>query len=202
MLIYPKSRISVSYPTIVTPSQKPHHFPPHLILDELPLHVDRAHNDNETFTEVDDVLRVARRWASSHSSRQENATTVDVISVGSANGTDRMQMQQRTWASTREDSPVRNVFLATEINTDNVMMPNNGGGRSCRELTEACNGGGRVEGRSENETLRDDASNEQPSSSSILLRYDDEEWCLKRRMGLAMGASASRYRKIARAIAR
>ncbi|KAL7535327.1 hypothetical protein ACHAWF_005133 [Thalassiosira exigua] len=94
-------------------------------IDKLPLHT----LDDLGGGEVDDALEVTRNWVSHNRSR----TVIDVISVGSTNRTEYMNAQHATWASSKH--LVRNMVMASEINTDNPIISDGG---NCQELMKSC----------------------------------------------------------------
>lgn len=101
--------------------------------------------------QINDALDAAQKWV--YRSTQ-NKKIVDVITIGSVD-----RKQKMTWFGGR------NLFMATENNTENLIIPNGG---SCQELVNACGGS----------------------------LNDDKDACIQRRIGLAVGASVRRYRKI------
>jgi len=149
-------------------------------IDKLPFYSNPYNLSNSDLGEVNDALNAAQKWASQSTQNKSSAAiTVDVVTIGSMNRMEYMHTQQKTWASNTHS--VRNVFIATEINTDNAIISNGG---SCQELMKAC--------QVEESSLQLENST-QPFIS-------DEELCLGRRIGLAMGASVMRYRKITHAL--
>lgn len=166
---------------------------------------------NVTNSDLSDV----NEWAS-YTKRKNNSTVnstvVDVIIVGSVDRVDYMHAQQRLWAM-RQNS-VRNVFMATEINTYKSIKLGDGG---CKELMHACiiSNNNQTEEDENNQLQRyltytykpplrsnniTNITSSKAEPFSSLLQSNDEEICLQRRIGLAMGASTRRYRKIKHAL--
>jgi hypothetical protein len=143
---------------------------------------------------LDEANAAAKEWAS-RSARNDfgNSTVIDVITVGTVNSLGHMHKQQKTWASS--DQSVRNVFIATEITTDDAIVASLNG--SCRELMKSCD-------VSRNNGRRGLASSsttkvEKVTPNAVSPHLDSGQ-CLDRRLGLAMGASVGRYRKIIKAL--
>ena len=137
----------------------------------------------------------AKEWASrSAQNGVGNSTVVDVIAIGTANTFERTPTRQKTWAWS--DQSARNVFIATEVTTDSAIFSSPNG--SCQALMKSCGDASRSNRR------RGLASSTTTvvkvvSPDAVSPRLDSGQ-CLDRRLGLAMGASVGRYRKIINAL--
>jgi len=152
-------------------------------IDKLPLYSNKYNVSSGKLGEVINAVSAAQKFVSHHSQNKSSTGLVfDVVLIGSTNRMEYIQEQQRTWAS--KNNSVRTGLIATEINTDHTILK----GGSCQELLNSC----KVEEfspQSENSTL------------PFTTNGNTEQLCLDRRIGLAIGASAIRYRKIANALA-
>ena len=157
-----------------------------------------TNNTEDYYEEVNATLNAMRMWAGQNNNTKARNVIVDVISIGSFSRIDYLQNQRDTWAS---PAFVRNMFMATEMNTDRSIIFGNA---SCQALEQTCNSlGSEVELRSRlleanhmtNETMVSDIVKLDADTKNS----DGEEMCLQRRLGLAMGTSIRRYRKISNA---
>jgi hypothetical protein len=175
-------------------------------IDDLPFYATSENEtsaiiDGEPFEEVDEELEAARLWASHAANNKHddnnNATEanqsqhpiIDVLSVGSSARIDYMNAQRDTWANNKHY--VRDIFMESEMNTDS-SIPDNGG--SCQVLANEC-------AESESSRLFSGQPTTFAETNSTTVAVNGEhDLCLQRRMGLAIGATARRYRKIVHAL--
>ena len=122
-------------------------------------------------------------WSMKQKRSNSTNAIIDVIVVGSISRADYMNAQQWT---TRKQS-VRNVFKATEKNTYRSFSG------SCQALVSSCASSIRTQ-----HSLYNNSS--LTTNTTTTSKVNDAEICLRRRFGLAMGASIRRYRKIKHAL--
>ena len=141
----------------------------------------------------DEAGAAAEEWASrSSQSGVGNSTVIDVIAIGTANTLEHMPVQQKTWAW--RNPSVRNVFIATEVTTDNAIFSSLDG--SCRELMNSCD----VFRSNRRRGLASSTATVEKVAPDAVSPQLDSGQCLDRRLGSAMGASVGRYRKIINAL--
>jgi hypothetical protein len=172
-------------------------------IDRLPLST--TNNTADYYEEVHETVNAMKRWASQSSDTHNHTNIlVDVISIGSSSRMDYLHNQRDTWAS---PPFVRDILMATEMNTDRYILPEDA---SCRELDLSCAKSDETVGVDSDVKLRsrwlqtNNITNEisivsDMKESHINATTTSIELCTQRRLGLAMGVSVRRYRKISHA---
>ncbi len=160
-------------------------------IDKLPWSASNKAEDYDD--EVRATYAAMNTWAA-QSSDHENHTNillVDVISIGSSSRMDYLHRQRDTWAS---PVFVRNMFMATEMNTDRSIIS---GDASCQALEQTC-AKPRVDSNVETTSrwLQPSNTTKETATSRNNATSDSAEFCVQRRLGLAIGVSIRSYRKI------
>lgn len=101
-------------------------------IDKLPWSA--SNNTEDYYEDVHQTVAAMKTWAASQSSDHDSDANVlvDVISIGSESRMDYLHKQRDTWAS---PPFVRNMLMATEMNTDRSIMS---GDASCQALELSC----------------------------------------------------------------
>ena len=129
--------------------------------------------------EVNATLNVLKTWVGHSSNHNHTHLLIDVVSTGSSSRKEYLRKQRETWASPQF---VRNMIMANEINTEA------GEDVSCERLELACS----KSVANLDAGVAETEIGEEHEPAVVI----DDELCIQRRFGLAMGASVRRYRKI------
>mmetsp|Transcript_23919 Transcript_23919/g.39432 ORF Transcript_23919/g.39432 Transcript_23919/m.39432 type:complete len:436 (-) Transcript_23919:862-2169(-) len=165
-------------------------------IDKLPWSTTNKTEDYDH--EVRETYTAMKTWAaqSSDHENQTNIILVDVISIGSSSRMDYLYRQRGAWAS---PTFVRNMFMATEMNTDRSII----GDSSCQALELSCAEPGvdsNVQIRSRwlqtKNSSKETAIVAESNETHVNATTASTEFCVQRRLGLAMGVSIRSYRKI------
>jgi len=168
-------------------------------IDKLPWST--TNNTEDYYEDVHETVTAMKTWAANGN---HTNVLVDVISIGSSSRMDYLHKQRDTWASPHF---VRNTLMATEMNTDRSILS---GDASCQALELSCAKSvetavvdSDVERESRwletNNVTNETSLVSETKESHINATTISTELCTQRRLGLAMGVSVRRYRKISHA---
>jgi hypothetical protein len=164
-------------------------------IDRLPWST--TNNTADYYEEVRETITAMKTWASQSSDSYNHTNIlVDVISIGSSSRIEYLHKQRDSWAA---PSFVRGIFMATEMNTDRSILT--GDDSSCQALELSCAKSDKTVGVNSDVKIRSRwlQSNNIRNEKSLNATTSAVELCIQRRLGLAMGVSIQRYRKINRA---
>ena len=97
-------------------------------IDKLPYYMNRSHVPDGYLDEIKNAL-----FPKHGNNETVNQTIVDVITIGTVDRIKYMHSQQKAWASNKHS--VRNVFISTERNLDDLILPVDA---NCQELIRTC----------------------------------------------------------------